>query len=104
MCARGGRLFLDAHLVTFGVYLYQLAPRPHPGCSSASGPPAEPGYLVGGPTIRACEAFRTGARAAPVAKRNNHRAPVDNVAACVDRGRHGGSSQVRGDDDATGRR
>ena len=40
----------------------------------------------------------------PVAKRNNHRAPVDNVAACVDRGRHGGSSQVRGDDDATGRR
>ena len=35
--------------MTFGVYLYQLAPRPHPGGSSASGAPAEPGYLVGGP-------------------------------------------------------
>ena len=30
--------------------MYQLAPRPHPGGSSASGPPAEPGYLVGGLT------------------------------------------------------
>ena len=30
--------------------MYQSAPRPHPGGSSASGGPAEPGYLVGGPT------------------------------------------------------
>ena len=41
---------LGKRLVTFGVYLYQSAPRPHPGGSSASGGPAEPGYLVGGPT------------------------------------------------------